>query len=203
MFDSGSPCSKGHQKNFLATHALRSNANHELLSSFMSSYDVRYLCNVMQCFYTFRILSHKLPSHGTGPRRRRLCLHHLWWPLHGSKPSITWAPGACATPLKPMWESCSGTSSPTNSEVIMQLFIHMCVCVRTQRHTHTQTHMCRQTQAHDAHGDTDMRRPAVPHRNMQTHRHMETCRHMQTGTHTAYTQCTLFQKFLEQLLKDA
>lgn len=172
MFDSGSPCSKGHQKNFLAAHALRSNANHELLSSFMSSYDVRYICNVMQCFYTFKILSHKLLSHGTGPRRRRLYLHHLWWPLHGSKPSITWAPGACAKPLKPMWGSCSGTSSPTNSEVIMQLFIHMSLCVRTQRHTHTQTHMCRQTQARDAHGDTQARG------DLQSH--TETCRHTDT-----------------------
>ena len=104
--------------------------------------DVRNICNVVQCFCVFKVLSHELPSLGTGPRRRRLCLSYLWWPLHGSKPSITRAPGACANSLKSTWESCLGTSSPSNSDVITQLFLHMCIYVRTQRHRDTQRHTC-------------------------------------------------------------
>ena len=190
MCESRNPCSKGHQKNLLATHALGSTGHRGLLASFLSSYDVRSTCNVVQCLCVFKVLSHKLPSLGTGPRRRRLCLSYLWWPLRGSKPSITRAPGACANSLKSTWESCSGTSSPSNSDVITQLFLHMCICVHTQRHAHTETHVCRQTQAlRDAHRDTHMKRPA------DARRHMGTCRHMQAGRHTAHTQCSSLFSF--------
>lgn len=139
------------------------NGHRGLLASFLSSCDVRNICNVVQCFCVFKVLSHELPSLGTGPRRRRLCLSYLWWPLHGSKPSITRAPGACANSLKSTWESCLGTSSPSNSDVITQLFLHMCIYVRTQRHRdtrvqadsgtgcsrrHTHEETCRRTQTH-------------------------------------------------------
>ena len=118
------------------------NGHRGLLASFLSSCDVRNICNVVQCFCVFKVLSHELPSLGTGPRRRRLCLSYLWWPLHGSKPSITRASGSCANSLKSTWESCLGTSSPSNSDVITQLFLHMCIYVRTQRHRDTQRHTC-------------------------------------------------------------
>lgn len=130
-------------------------------------------------------------SHGTGPRRRRLCLSYLWWPLHGSKPSITWAPGARAHSLKSMWESCSGI-------IPQQLRCHCAVIsshVHTQRHTYTETHMCRQTQARDAHGDTHMKRPADTQRNVQTHTDARKPAGPCRQAHTPYTQRTLLFSF--------
>lgn len=45
----------------LATHALGGNGHHGLLASLLSSCDVRNICIAVQCFCTFKVLSHKLP----------------------------------------------------------------------------------------------------------------------------------------------
>lgn len=118
-------------------------------------------------------------SHGTGPRRRRLCLSCLWWPLRGSKPSITRAPGACAHSLKSMWESCSG--------IIPQQLRCNCAVISSHVHlcAHTETHMYRQTQARDAHRDIHMKRHAE--KRADAHRRTETCRPVQAGTHSTYS----------------
>ena len=133
-------------------------------------------------------------SHGTGPRRRRLCLSYLWWPLHESKPSITRTPGARAHSLKSMWESCSGII-PQQLRCNLQLFLHMCICVHTQRQTYTETHMYRQTQACDAHRDTHMKRPTDVQRNMQTRTDARKPAGPCRQAHTAHTQRTLLFSF--------
>ena len=93
-------------------------------------------CSFVMCNVSiYAAFATQFLSHGTGLKRRRPCLGHLWQALRGNIRSI---PGLLGTGQSP------GTSpSPINSDVIMKLFI--CVLyvhkgMHTQGHTHVDRH---------------------------------------------------------------